>query len=62
MENYAVKVLQQRVDEINVYIEKMKSFNPEEYKFMPDYDNLKKKRRHLQRVIAIVRLMDLNAI
>lgn len=62
MENYAIQVLKQRLDEINFYMEQMKKENPDEARFMPDYDNLRKKRRHLQRVIAIVRLMDLNAI
>lgn len=62
MDNYAIQVLQIRLDEINTYIDKMKSINPNEYKFMPDFDNLRTKRRHLLRVIAIIRLMDLNAI
>lgn len=62
MDNYAIQVLQAKLDEINFYMEQMKKINPEEAKFMPDYDNLRQKRRHLLRVIAIVRLMDLNAI
>jgi hypothetical protein len=62
MPNYATQILQAKLDEINFYIDVMKKDSPDEYRFMPDYDNLKLKRRHLLRVIAIIRLMDLNAI
>ncbi len=62
MDNYAIQILQAKLDEINFYIETMKSINPEDVRFLPDYKNLLRKRRHLQRVIAIIRLMDLKAV
>ena len=58
MPNYAIQILRSKLDEINTYIKNMKSISPD-YKFMPDFHNLKKKRRHLLRVIALIRLMDL---
>jgi hypothetical protein len=62
MNNYALQVLQNRLHEVNYYIRVMKNINPDEYKHMPDYHNLRKKRMHLQRVIAIIKVMDLNAV
>lgn len=62
MRNYAIDVLNSKLDEITFYMEMMKSISPYDYHFYPDYDNLRQKRRHLMRVIAIIKLMDLNAV
>lgn len=60
MENYALKILQEKVNEINYYIKLIKQHEPIDYKFSLDYINLVKKRIHLQRVIAIIKVMNLS--